>query len=65
MLGLEKKHIGVMMFFESFLLYAGALCGGILFGVVLSKLFFLLLLLRSYCKEPEHTYYNSIYNYYA
>ena len=50
MLGLEKKHIGVMMFFESFLLYAGALCGGILFGVVLSKLFFLLLL--RICRMP-------------
>lgn len=50
MLGLEKKHIGAMMFFESLLLYAGALCGGIIFGVVLSKLFFLLLL--RICRMP-------------
>ncbi|MBD5516758.1 MAG: hypothetical protein HDR06_19515 [Lachnospiraceae bacterium] len=43
-LGLEKKHIGAMMFVESFLLYVAALCGGIIFGLVLSKLLFLLLL---------------------
>ncbi len=43
-LGLEKKHIGAMMFVETFLLYAAALCGGIIFGLVLSKLLFLLLL---------------------
>ena len=43
-LGLEKKHIGAMMFVESFLLYVSALCGGIIFGLVLSKLLFLLLL---------------------
>lgn len=52
MLGLEKKHIGAMMFFESLLLYAGALCGGIIFGVVLSKLFFLLLL--RICRMPAN-----------
>ena len=50
MLGLEKKHIGAMMFFESLLLYAGVLCGGTIFGVVLSKLFFLLLL--RICRMP-------------
>ncbi|MBD5477450.1 MAG: hypothetical protein HDR17_15970 [Lachnospiraceae bacterium] len=43
-LGLEKKHIGAMMFVESFLLYVASLCGGIIFGLVLSKLLFLLLL---------------------
>lgn len=51
-LGLEKKHIGVMMFFETCLLYVGALCGGIIFGVVLSKLFFLLLL--RICRMPAN-----------
>lgn len=44
MLGMEKKHIGSMMFFESVLIYAGALGGGILIGIVLSKLMFLILL---------------------
>lgn len=50
MLGLEKKHIGAMMFFETLLLYAVALCGGTIFGVVFSKLFFLLLL--RICRMP-------------
>lgn len=49
-LGLEKKHIAIMMFFESFLLYVGALAGGIILGVVLSKLLFLLLL--RVCRMP-------------
>lgn len=49
-LGLEKKHIGAMMFIESFLLYVGALAGGIIFGLVLSKLLFLLLL--RVCRMP-------------
>ncbi len=43
-LGLEKKHIGIMLFFETILLYAGAVAGGVLFGMVLSKLLFLMLL---------------------
>lgn len=43
-LGLEKKHIGSMMFFETVLLYMGALGGGIILGMVLSKLMFLILL---------------------
>lgn len=50
MLGLEKKHIGVMMFCESVILYAVALCGGIILGLVFSKLFFLLLL--RICRMP-------------
>ncbi|MDE6845293.1 MAG: FtsX-like permease family protein [Lachnospiraceae bacterium] len=49
-LGLEKKHIGAMMFLESLLLYVGALTGGIIFGLVLSKLLFLLLL--RVCRMP-------------
>ena len=44
MLGLEKRHIGVMMFCESILLYMGAVFGGVILGLVLSKLMFLLLL---------------------
>lgn len=43
-LGLEKKHIGSMLFFETSLLYAGALAGGVIFGMALSKLLFLMLL---------------------
>lgn len=43
-LGLEKKHIGSMMFFETILLCAGALAGGVIFGMVLSKLLFMMLL---------------------
>ncbi len=50
MLGLEKKHIGGMMLFENFLLYVITLCGGTVFGLVLSKLFFLLLL--RLCRMP-------------
>lgn len=46
-LGLEKKHIGTMMFFENVITYVLVLAGGILSGVVLSKLLFLLLLRMS------------------
>ncbi|MDE7342376.1 MAG: FtsX-like permease family protein [Lachnospiraceae bacterium] len=44
LLGLEKKHIGMMLFLESCIVYAITMAGGILLGVVLSKLLFLLLL---------------------
>lgn len=43
-LGLEKKHIGIMMFLETLILYVLVMAGGIISGVVLSKLLFLLLL---------------------
>ncbi len=43
-LGLEKRHIGIMLFWETLLLYLGVMCGGILMGSILSKLLFLLLL---------------------
>lgn len=49
-LGLEKKHIGIMIFFETVLIYAGALAGGVIFGLVLAKLLFMLLLWM--CKLP-------------
>lgn len=44
LLGLEKKHIGMMLFLENGIVYAVTMAGGILFGLVLSKLMFLLLL---------------------
>ncbi len=43
-LGLEKKHIGVMLFVESILTYAAAMGIGVISGLVLAKLLFLLLL---------------------
>ena len=49
-LGLEKKHIGSMLFFETALLYAFALAGGVVFGMALSKLLFMLLL--KMCRLP-------------
>lgn len=47
LLGLEKKHISVMIMIESIILYGIVMMGGLLMGVVLSKLFFLLLLKMS------------------
>lgn len=44
LLGLEKKHIGMMLFLETVILYAITQTGGIILGVVLSKLLFLILL---------------------
>ena len=44
LLGLEKKHIGVMLFLENCIIYVVTMAGGILLGLVLSKLLFLLLL---------------------
>ena len=46
-LGLEKKHIGSMMFFETVLTYLITLAGGIVLGLVLAKLLFLILLRMS------------------
>lgn len=43
-LGLEKKHIGIMLLAESVLTYAVAVGIGIISGLVLAKLLFLLLL---------------------
>ncbi len=43
-LGLEKKHIAVMMFFETLYIFLVVLTGGVLLGVVFSKLMFLVLL---------------------
>ena len=43
-LGLEKRHIGVLLFCETVLIYLTVIAGGIVLGTVLSKLLFLLLL---------------------
>lgn len=57
LLGLEKRHIGEMLFLEALLLYAAAMAGGILLGMLLAKLLFLLLLrLSSIPLEAEFTF---------
>lgn len=43
-LGLEKKHIGMMMFFESIMLYVVVVVAAIGMGLLFSKLIFLLLI---------------------
>lgn len=43
-LGLEKKHIGIMMFWESTAVYIIVTAGAVLLGLVFSRLIFLLLL---------------------
>lgn len=43
-LGLEKKHIAIMMSFETLYTFLAVFTGGIIFGVVFSKLMFLVLL---------------------
>ena len=48
LLGLEKKHIGMMLFLESCIVYVITTAGGIILGIALSKLMFLLLLKLSH-----------------
>ena len=43
-LGLEKKHIGVMMFWESLMIYGIVMVSAIALGLLFSRLIFLLLL---------------------
>lgn len=43
-LGLEKKHIGIMMFWESLMIYCIVVVGAIILGLLFSRLVFLLLL---------------------
>lgn len=43
-LGLEKKHIGIMLFWESLIIYCVVMVGAIAMGLLFSKLIFLLLL---------------------
>lgn len=47
LLGLERKHIGIMLFWENAGLYVVSVSAGILLGFVLNKLMFLLLLRMS------------------
>lgn len=43
-LGLEKKHIGIMMLLETFIIYVVVTAGAVALGLLFSKLLFLLLL---------------------
>lgn len=43
-LGLEKKHIGIMMFWESAMMYGAVMIAAIFLGLVFSRLIFVLLL---------------------
>jgi len=43
-LGLEKKHIGIMMFWESLMIYGIVMAAAIMLGLLFSRLIFLLLL---------------------
>lgn len=43
-LGMEKYHIGIMMFYETIIIYLVAVVIGVIFGMVFSKMIFLLLL---------------------
>lgn len=43
-LGLEKKHIGIMLFWESLIIYCVVIVGAIVTGLLFSRLIFLLLL---------------------
>lgn len=43
-LGMEKRHIAVVMFYETLLTALVSIAGGLLFGVVLDKLMYLVLL---------------------
>lgn len=47
LLGLERKHIGIMLFWENAGMYAASVSAGILLGFVLNKLMFLFLLRMS------------------
>lgn len=43
-LGMEKKHIGIMMFWESLMIYGIVMAAAIVLGLLFSRLIFLLLL---------------------
>lgn len=47
LLGLERKHIGIMLFWENLGMYLVSVSAGIILGFVLNKLMFLLLLRMS------------------
>lgn len=57
LLGMERKHLIALLFLETLAVYAVSVCGGILLGLVLAKLFFLLFLrLSSFPVEAEFTF---------
>ncbi len=56
-LGMGRKHLVLLQLLETLIVYAVAVCSGILLGFVLAKLFFLLLLrLSSLPVEVEFTF---------
>lgn len=48
LLGMERKHLLALLFLETLLIYVITVCAGVLFGSMLAKLFFLLLLRLSH-----------------
>lgn len=57
LLGMERKHLVILLLLETLLVYILSVSGGILFGVLLAKLFFLLLLkLSSLPVEAEFVF---------
>ncbi len=59
-LGLEKKHIAFMMLCETLIMFGIAIIGGILFGLVFSRLLFLILL--NICRLPPDTAFSFSFN---
>jgi putative ABC transport system permease protein len=59
-LGLEKKHIAIMMICETLIMFGIVIIGGILFGLVFSKLLFLVLL--NICRLPVDTAFSFSFN---
>lgn len=51
-LGMGKKHISIILFFETAILYAATIILGLTSGIVLSKLIFLILLKMMACSIP-------------
>lgn len=51
-LGMGKRHIGIILFFETAILYAITIIFGLTSGIVLSKLIFLILLKMMNCSIP-------------
>lgn len=61
-LGMEKRHIAVVMFYETLLTALVSIAGGLLFGVVLDKLMYLVLLnlMRFDVTQAFHLYPSAI-----
>ena len=67
-LGMEKRHIGIMMFFESVYIAVITIAAGIFLGVVFAKLMFLMLLkliaaesVPSFDLQPESVLYTMVF----